>query len=196
MFGTIQSFITNCNLRQGLETLTTVHQILKLMDVLTCMKRRRGRVRLSTWIIGKMPGRCFYFRAAAHGLNCCRTELIIHRICVNGGNTTRHCEMSGPLSHTAPDSIVYCLGPGVEPPTYKSKVWTRSWGQESGPDAAPSWPGNSSWLLFPHCKSSQTSWPAAAVIKATMPGPSMSLHPVQMAVQFVCSVDIRVHFSS
>lgn len=130
MFGTIQTFITNCNLRQGWETLTTGHQILKLMDVLTCMKGRRGSVRLYTSIIAcegrKMPGKCFYFRAAAHGLNCCRTELILHRICVNGGNTTCHCEMSGPLSHTAPDSIVYCLGPGVEPPTYKSKVWARS----------------------------------------------------------------------
>lgn len=74
-------------------------------------------------------GVCFYFHtvaAAAHGLNHCWAELILHRICVNGGNATCHREMSGPLSHTAPDSIVYCLRPGLEPQTYKSKVWARS----------------------------------------------------------------------
>lgn len=164
-----------------------------------------GSLRLYTWIIGckgrKMPGKCFYFHTAAHGLNCCGAELILHRICVNGGNTTCHCEIAGPLSHPAPDSIVYCLCPGVEPPTYKPKVWARSWGHlgrsvvqtlrrhRHGQGTVPD-------SCSPHCKSSQTCWPAAAVIKATMPGPSMSLHPVQMAFQFVCSVVIRVHFSS
>lgn len=44
----------------------------------------------------------------------------------------------------------------------------------------PSWSGNSSWILFPHCKSSQTSWSAAGVIKETMPVPSMSLHVIKM----------------
>lgn len=66
--------------------------------------------------------------AAPHGLNYCRAELILHRICINGGNAACHCEMSGPLSHAAPDSMVYCLCPGVKPQTYKSKVWAQSWG--------------------------------------------------------------------
>lgn len=40
--GPVQSFTTNCHPRHRWETLTTVHQILKPMDVLTCMKGRQG----------------------------------------------------------------------------------------------------------------------------------------------------------
>lgn len=117
-----------------LETLTTVHQILKSMDVLTCMKGRQGQHKVLhsniwLWEQKDLWEMFLFFKAAAsHGLNHCRAELILHRICINGGNAACHSEMSGPLSHTAPDSMVYCLCPGVEPQTYKSKVWAQSWG--------------------------------------------------------------------
>lgn len=132
--GTVQSFTTNCHPRHRWETLTTVHQILKPVDVLTCMKGRQGQhevldSNILLWEQKDLWEVFLFFEAAApHGLNHCRAELILHRICINGGNAACHCEMSGPLSHTAPDSIVYCLCPGVEPQTYKSKVWAQSWG--------------------------------------------------------------------
>lgn len=165
----------------------------------------RGSIRFYTWIFGcegrKISEKGFLLFAAAgpHGLNHCRAELILHRICINGGNATCHCEMSGPLSHTAPDSIVYCLCPGVEPQTYKSKVWARSWGH-LGRRAVQALHHHGRGTLCDSC--SLTVNPPRQVgllhrvIKATMPEPSLSLHPIQMTFRFVCSVAKRVHFSS
>lgn len=78
-------------------------------------------------------------------------------------STQESCEMSGPLSHTC--STFNCAlslpwSGTLQPISQRwglrdEVVWTGE------PDSCtPSRPGNGSWVLFSHCKSSQTSWSA------------------------------------
>lgn len=52
------------------------------------------------------------------GLNC----ITVSMVGTPHAPVQQSCEMSGPLSHAAPDSIVHCLCPELEPQTFKSKV--------------------------------------------------------------------------
>lgn len=129
MCGTVQSFITNCKLRQGCETLTTVHEILKPMDVLTCIKGRRGQH--CTWKIGsgeKDSWHRFLFSRSSTWIKLLQGRIDPLQDLCQWWEHRVPLQDVRPLSHTAPDSIVHCLCPGVDPPIYKSKVWARSWG--------------------------------------------------------------------
>ena len=72
-------------------------------------------------------------------------------------------------------SIVFALMWYLKPISQRWGVWNEVISAGEHFSQTPSRPGNGSWILFPHCKSSQTCWPAAAAIKVTMPVPSIWL---------------------
>ena len=128
-------FTRSRNLSYRRETLTTVHQILKCMDVLTCMKGvtialyiskrlmrlyslqlpyKLRRFPIDKWI--KVSSRHKPEQEYMVNLVHKATTLIQHRICVIQSmvgtpnvSIQQRYEMSGPLTHTAPASIVHCL---------------------------------------------------------------------------------------